>query len=236
SASGSQCSGSGVNRKYVKDNLPLGSTVDNIWRRVFISVLAHFAAGYDNPWTIPTEKFTTILQVIWDRVYEGEIEHTITNGGPIFHIAKQSLNNWCGRFAAAATAVITTFFANDADFKDPEQHVEFTKAMLKRNQFLFSHNRGTDNKMWSRLWRVPFVLQTFAHHFNFIQGQMEVPALDSELAGSHTVLALACAAVCQTLTLVADDHLTFRSSNSASVWTTTTPKGNQYEFNDTVWG
>ncbi|KIN93017.1 hypothetical protein M404DRAFT_36479 [Pisolithus tinctorius Marx 270] len=133
SASGSQHSGSGVNRKYVKDDLPLGSMVDNIWRQFFISALAHFAAGYNNPWAIPTKKFMTILQVIWDRVYEGEIEHTVTNGGPVFHIAKQGLNNWCGRFTAAATAVITTFFANDADFEDPKQCVEFTKAMLKRN-------------------------------------------------------------------------------------------------------
>ncbi|KIN96551.1 hypothetical protein M404DRAFT_162790, partial [Pisolithus tinctorius Marx 270] len=39
-----------------------------------------------------------------------------------------------------------------------------------------------------------------------------------------------------TLTLVTDDHLAFRSSNSAGVWATTTPKGNQYEFNDTVQG
>ncbi|KIN95141.1 hypothetical protein M404DRAFT_166585 [Pisolithus tinctorius Marx 270] len=137
SASGSQHSGSGVNRKYVKDNLPLGSTVDNIWRQVFISALAHFTAGYDNPWTIPTKKFMMILQVIWDRVYEGEIEHTITNVGPIFHIisiiAKQSLNNWHGGFATAAPAVITTFFANDTNFKDPKRCVEFAKVMLKRN-------------------------------------------------------------------------------------------------------
>ncbi|KAI6019024.1 hypothetical protein BKA83DRAFT_4495886 [Pisolithus microcarpus] len=67
-------------------------------------------------------------------------------------------------------AVIMTLFANDINFKDPEQHVAFAKAMLKRNCFLFSQNRGMDNKTWSGPWRAPFMLQTFVHHFNFIQG------------------------------------------------------------------
>ncbi|KAI6003077.1 hypothetical protein EDD15DRAFT_2192468 [Pisolithus albus] len=236
STSASQRSGSGVNNKYVKGDLPPGSTVDNIWRRVFISALAHFAATYDNPWTIPSERFTSVLQVIWDTVYNGKIEHTVTISGPVFHIAKQSLNNWRGGFAAAAMAVITTLFANDTNFEDPEQRVAFAKAMLKRNRFLFSQNRGTDNKTWSGLWRAPFVLQTFAHHFNYIQGRMEVPALNGELAGPRTALALACAAVCRTLTLVAENHITFKSSNSTTVWTAIIPKGSQYEFNDTIWG
>ncbi|KAI5986590.1 hypothetical protein EDD15DRAFT_2373024 [Pisolithus albus] len=133
-------------------------------------------------------------------------------------------------------AVITTFFANDVDFEDSEQRVDFAKAMLKRNHFLFSQNRGTDNKMWSGLWRAPFVLQTFAHHFNFIQGRMEVPDLSGELTGPRTALALACAAVCRTLTLVAENHITFKSSSSTGMWTAVIPKGNQYEFNDTIWG
>ncbi|KAI6017378.1 hypothetical protein PISMIDRAFT_28840 [Pisolithus microcarpus 441] len=99
--------------------------------------------------------------------------------------------------------------------------------MLKRNHFLFSQNRGTDNMTWSGLWRAPFMLQTFVlehslhtvHHFNFIQGQMEVPALNGKLAGPCTALALSCTAVCQTLTLVAENHITFKSSNSTSMWT-----------------
>ncbi|KAI6096717.1 hypothetical protein F5141DRAFT_1220509 [Pisolithus sp. B1] len=130
---GESGSGSGVNNKYVKGDLPPGSTVDNIWRWVFISALAHCAVTYDNPWTIP--------------IYNGKIEHIVTIGGPIFHIAKQSLNNWHGGFAAASMAVITMFFANDIDFEDSKQHVDFAKAMLKRNCFLFSQNRGMDNRV-----------------------------------------------------------------------------------------
>ncbi|KAF8833150.1 hypothetical protein BDN67DRAFT_986215 [Paxillus ammoniavirescens] len=62
STSTSQHSGSGVNKKYIKDDLPPGSTVNNIWRQVFISTLAHFTGGYNNPWTIPSDQFTLVLQ------------------------------------------------------------------------------------------------------------------------------------------------------------------------------
>ncbi|KAI6010396.1 hypothetical protein BKA83DRAFT_4132748 [Pisolithus microcarpus] len=168
-------SGSGVNNKYIKGDLPPGSTVNNIWRWVFISALAHFAVTYNNPWTIPSKRFTSVLQMIWDTVYN------------------------------ASMAVIMTFFANDINFKDSKQCVDFTKVMLKRNHFLFSQNRGTDNKTWSGLWRAPFILQTFVHHFNFVQGQMEVPGLSGKLTGP-------------------------------CMWTAIIPKGNQYEFNDTIWG
>ncbi|KAF8837099.1 hypothetical protein BDN67DRAFT_1014127 [Paxillus ammoniavirescens] len=195
-------SGSGVNNKYVKDDLPPGSTVDNIW----------------------------------DAVYGGEIEHTVTIGGPVYHIAKQSLNNWRSGFAAATVAVITTFFANDTDLENPDQRVEFAKSMLKKSRFLFNQNRGMDNKAWSGLWRAPFVLQTFAHQFNFIQGRVGVAILDKELAGPHARLALACTAVCRMLTLVSNKHITFKSGNPGNVWTTVIPKGTQYEFNETIWG
>ena len=58
------------------------------------------------------------------------------------------------------------------------------------------HSAGTRFKQsWSGLWRAPLILQTFAHHFNFIQGRVEVPVLEHELSGPRAALALACAAV-----------------------------------------
>ncbi|KAF8838496.1 hypothetical protein BDN67DRAFT_1013028 [Paxillus ammoniavirescens] len=132
-------------------------------------------------------------QDIWDMVYGGNIEHTVTIGGPVFQIAKQSLNNWRGGFASAAVAVISTLFANNANFRDAAQCIEFAKVMLKKNCFLFSQNKGTDPKAWSGLWRSSFVLQMFAHHFNYIQGRVDVPNLDIELGDPCTALALSCA-------------------------------------------
>lgn len=50
-------------------------------------------------------------------------------------------------------------------------------------------------KAWTGLWRSPFVLQTFAHHFHFVQGSVEVTNLPFEQCGPRGALALACAAV-----------------------------------------
>ncbi|KIK96399.1 hypothetical protein PAXRUDRAFT_10860 [Paxillus rubicundulus Ve08.2h10] len=112
-------------------------------------------ARYDHLWTIPSEKFRLVLQVIWDTVYGGSIEHVVTINGPVYQIAKQSVNNWHGGFTAAAVAVVSTFFAHDPDFADASQCIKFAKAMLKKNQFLSDQNRGVDSKAWSGLWRAP---------------------------------------------------------------------------------
>lgn len=246
--------GSGVNSKYIESDLPPGCTTHNVWRRLFISALAHFAAGYNNPWSIPSVKLRSTLQEIWDTIYGGKITHVVTVGGPVFHIAKQSLNHWRSGFAAAAVAIITIFFANDVDFEDAAHRIEFSKAMLKRNRFLFSQNKGTDSKAcfislylssktgwyvlqaWSGLWRSPLVLHTFAHHFNYVQGRADVPTLDIELGGPRTALALSCAAVCRMLTLVSNNNVSFETASSGDMWTAVIPKGIQYEFNDVVWG
>ncbi|KIK96398.1 hypothetical protein PAXRUDRAFT_138544, partial [Paxillus rubicundulus Ve08.2h10] len=42
--------------------------------------------------------------------------------------------------------------------------------------------------------------------------------------------------VCHILTLVAKNRVVFQSSGLGDVWTAIIPEGNQYKFNDTVWG
>ena len=144
---------------------------DNLWHRIFISTLAHCAAGDKDPWVIPEGKFKATLQEIWDAVYKDSIEHTVVSGGPVYQLvslvsypcnmccfyllvsfhpsqAKQGLNNWRAGFATAAVTIITAFFANDAEFDDPDQQAEFAVAMVKKNHFLFSQNRGLDIKVY----------------------------------------------------------------------------------------
>ncbi|KAI5985969.1 hypothetical protein EDD15DRAFT_2373661 [Pisolithus albus] len=236
SGQGSQRSGSGANKKFINSDLPLGATNDNAWQRLFISALAYFAAGYDNPWTIPDDKLQHVLQEIWDIVYRDKVVHTVVIGGPVYSLAKQGLSNWCARFAAAAIAVITTFFAHDVDFEDLTPRMEFANAMLKKNRFLFGQNRGTDNKMWMGLWRAPFILQTFAHHFNFTQGHADISTIYNDFSGPRTALALASATVCRTLSLITEGHMSFKTTQPGDVWTAVLPKGGQFEFGEAVWG
>ncbi|KAI6167361.1 hypothetical protein EDD17DRAFT_1751931 [Pisolithus thermaeus] len=253
SGQGSQCSGSGANKKFINSDLPLGAMNDNAWRCLFISALAYFAAGYDNPWTIPDDKLQHVLQEIWDIVYRDKVAHMVVIGGPVYSLisivyihslpspfswqqAKQGLSNWHARFTAATEAVITTFFAHDVDFEDSTPCMKFADAMLKKDQFLFGQNRGTDNKTWTGLWRALFILQTFAHHFNFIQGHADISTMYNDFSGLCTALTLASAAVCRTLSLVAEGHMSFKMTQPGDVWTAVLPKGGQFEFSEAVWG
>ena len=36
--------------------------------------------------------------------------------------------------------------------------------------------------------------------------------------------------------MVSDDHIEFKSLTLGNVWTAVIPKGNQYKFNEAVWG
>ena len=85
-------SGGGAKNKFTSSDLPVGSTNNNIWRRVFVSTLAHFAASHGNPWNILDDEFKTALQLIWDAVYTGKnsIKHTIIVGGPVYYSASLS--------------------------------------------------------------------------------------------------------------------------------------------------
>ncbi|KAI6104664.1 hypothetical protein EDD16DRAFT_1714608 [Pisolithus croceorrhizus] len=148
-------------------------------------------------------------------MYRDKVAHTVVIGGPVYSLAKQGLSNWHARFAAATIAVITTFFTHDVDFEDSMPHMKFANAMLKKNWFLFSQNRGTDNKA---------------------SGHADILTMYNNFSGPHTVLALASAAVCQTLSLVAEGHMSFKMTQPGDVWTTILPKGGQFEFGEAVWG
>ncbi|KAI5982360.1 hypothetical protein EDD15DRAFT_2202949 [Pisolithus albus] len=80
---------------------------------------------------------------------------------------------------------------------------------------------------WTGLWRAPFILQTFAHHFNFTQGHADISTVYNDFSGPRTALALASAAViCHSK----------RPSQAMYIWTTVLPKGSQFEFGEAVWG
>jgi hypothetical protein len=119
---------------------------------------------------------------------------------------------WCGGFSIAACSILTTFFAQDADFSDTAAHKDFSRAMLKHNQFIFRDNSGlipkvsTHNyyyetisivcsKDWTGMWRSPFILQTFALHLNFTFGHVEVPDLNTKSISAQAAFALAVTAV-----------------------------------------
>ncbi|KAI6094250.1 hypothetical protein EDD16DRAFT_1522531 [Pisolithus croceorrhizus] len=136
---------------------------DNAWQHLFISALTYFTTGYDNPWTIPDDKLISV-------VYIQSLTLPFS-----WQQDKQGLSNWCAGFAAAAIVVITTFFTHDIDFEDLTPCMKFANAMLKKNQFLFSQNRGTDNKAYVHrplVYGADLVMSPFSGHMSFKMTQL----------------------------------------------------------------
>ncbi|KAI6117805.1 hypothetical protein EDD16DRAFT_1707369 [Pisolithus croceorrhizus] len=276
SSQGSQHSGSGVNKKCINSDLPLGAMNETMPGNVSSYLLSPtlLLAMTTHGLFLMTSSSTYYRKYGILCTGTKSCICMVVIGGPVYSLisvvyiqsltlpfswqqTKQGLSNWHAGFAAAAIAVITTFFAHDVDFEDLTPHMKFADAMLKKNWFLFSQNRGTDNKMWTGLWQALFILQTFTHHFNFIQGHADISALSNDFSGPHTALMLTSAAififliislrcmvlillchfsqVCQTLSLVTEGHMSFKMTQLGNVWTATILKGGQFKFGKAVW-
>ncbi|KAI5985951.1 hypothetical protein EDD15DRAFT_2200330 [Pisolithus albus] len=91
--------------------------------------------------------------------------------------------------------------------------------------------RGTDNKTWTGLWRAPFILQTFAHHFNFTQGHADISTIyNDDFSGPRTVYGA------YLVMSLFSGHMSFKTTQPGDVWTAVLLKGGQFEFGKAVWG
>ncbi|KAG9313628.1 hypothetical protein JVU11DRAFT_5960 [Chiua virens] len=121
---------------------------------------------------------------------------------------------------------------------DPPKSTEDQETTNPSKRTKKSVDNGDNRDTWSGMWRSPLVLQTFAAHFNFIQGQKKVVALEKELHGLHGALALACTAIFRVLKYIIDGHILFTQEETKHgiVWSASVEKGSHLEFNETVWG
>ncbi|KAI5980710.1 hypothetical protein EDD15DRAFT_2205361 [Pisolithus albus] len=72
---------------------------------------------------------------------------------------------------------------------------------------------------WTGLWRAPFILQTFAHHFNFTQGHADISTVYNDFSGPRTALALASAAVYGAYLVMSlfSGHMSFKTTQPGDV-------------------
>ncbi|KAG1903864.1 uncharacterized protein F5891DRAFT_1184807 [Suillus fuscotomentosus] len=187
--------GSGTNHWYQNDDLPDGCQDGNAWHHVFILSVAHWAGGDVEPWGPDNSDLRETMQEIWDHIYWSRIQHEISRSGTVMKVAKQRLMEWRGGFGVAACSILTAFFAQDADFLDSVARMDFSKAMLKQNRFIFRDNSGLIPKNWMGMWRSPFILQTSVSHLNFTFGCVEIPTLDTKNSSARAAFALAVTAL-----------------------------------------
>ncbi|KIK77440.1 hypothetical protein PAXRUDRAFT_17496 [Paxillus rubicundulus Ve08.2h10] len=218
--------GGSAGGKYINADLPPGCQEGNLWHGTFIPTLAHCCGGSVDPFTIKVADLRDAMQSIWDEVYGDNIEHDIETTGAVFHVAKQRLNEWCGRFAATAIMVLANFFIQNTDFHYVNIRMEFAAAMLEKNCFLFSENSSVDHKVWLGMWRGSLVVQTFASHFNFVSGHIKIPELDSENISPWAALTLAVTA----------KHAVVIKAETGMTWEVIIPDSKAYGFNVQIWG
>ncbi|KAI6146649.1 hypothetical protein BKA82DRAFT_9545 [Pisolithus tinctorius] len=80
------CPRNNMSSKFTNQDLPPGCQDGNVWHSIYIPSLAHWCGGYVNPWTIEAGDLQDAMQMIWDEVYHGKVEHYIAPRGPVFHV------------------------------------------------------------------------------------------------------------------------------------------------------
>ncbi|KAI6003230.1 hypothetical protein F5J12DRAFT_893857 [Pisolithus orientalis] len=82
------CPRNNASSKFTDQDLPPGCQDGNVWHGIYIPSLAHWCGGYVNPWTIEAGDLQDAMQIIWDEVYCGKVEHYIAPRGPVFHVVR----------------------------------------------------------------------------------------------------------------------------------------------------
>ncbi|KIM63474.1 hypothetical protein SCLCIDRAFT_8802 [Scleroderma citrinum Foug A] len=216
-------SGKGSGKKFTNKDLPDGSHIGN----TFCSIYS-----------------------IWNVIYCNRIEHEVTVKGAVYAVVKQHIVEWRSGFEVTVLMVVAMFFIQNCELCGKDAHETFTGDMLHCKCFLFSHDDGDDYMEWTGIWQNPFIIQTFALHFNFIANHVEIPALDSKNITAHGALALAVTAVYRALSLIVHGHIELNQlldgvkvsncglvvKDNASTWEVVVPDGQGTGFNEQTWG
>ncbi|KAI6103965.1 hypothetical protein EDD16DRAFT_1524948 [Pisolithus croceorrhizus] len=60
--------------------------------------------------------------------------------------------------------------------------------------------------------------------------------LNNNFSELCTALTIASATICHTLLLIAEGHMSFKTTQPSDVWTVVIPKGGQFKFGEAIWG
>ncbi|KAI9431278.1 hypothetical protein H4582DRAFT_1822671 [Lactarius indigo] len=193
-----------------------GAEENNRFRAVFIPTYERWVRTQANPWVIPDDVAISVLQSIWDVVYENA-PWVVSANDCVFERVTQRLYEWRSSFKSAANIMVEQFFECEEYrnlFEDYNARQAWAEDMLVDCKFVWA---VVDNDERSRLMCAPFILQVFTTHLNSTAGAEEVPALSATGIdkGASAVakyppkgaLALAAAAVERTLQLWADGDM-----------------------------
>ncbi|KIK34769.1 hypothetical protein CY34DRAFT_17484 [Suillus luteus UH-Slu-Lm8-n1] len=196
--------------KYNNEHLPNGCQRDNKWRGVLISTYAKWNRALQVGWGTKNIEECKVLKLIWDAVYKGKVPASIESDGPVHFVASQRMTKWWGGIASVSIGMITSLVASDKAYSTEDGCSQLGKFWLEDNCFLFANISADDKQDFTRMWKSPFILQTFAAHLHYILGAIEIPTLDGDNSQHPgAALALAAVAVKHAFMLLAENSITF---------------------------
>ena len=154
-----------VAAKWTTKDLPAAAQINNRWRKVFVPTLIRYMGTRARPWAWDDHSSVNSVQMIWDAVYGGRVQHVITFNDPVHFCvstcpivlrvvihcsairqATQRLYDWRKAIGYWASQVLDNFFDNDSQFSNIAARTEYCAALIEGNNFRFVYERPFDEK------------------------------------------------------------------------------------------
>ncbi|RPD69757.1 hypothetical protein L226DRAFT_526445 [Lentinus tigrinus ALCF2SS1-7] len=191
---------------YKNSDLPPGAHDENLWKEELLPTFLRYFGSLKDPWNV--------LQHIWDVVYEGRLEYTITTGDKVhgllmFHLwqAMQRVYEWRGSFGSNALRAFDSWFRTKGDqYAEPRKKAAFCKKIIPDGRLFYEDPEGRER---IGLYRSPFVLAAFAGHLDATRGAVIIKSLysDRQRESPYGALGLAGAAVYRAAVLYAAEKV-----------------------------
>ncbi|KAH7903897.1 hypothetical protein BJ138DRAFT_1119940 [Hygrophoropsis aurantiaca] len=191
--------------QYRHEHLPKGVNFGGRWKKTFIPTVILYLGGLAECWPSNEDALVAALQTIFNAVYDGILEHTVTTEGAVFAVTLQRLCTWRNSMASAAIAALAHLMVAQSDIETDEDRQFF--ATEYRKKFAFVYEDIEDENNYSGAFKSEIIVQTVAQHIFMTLGAINVPSLKTKLTEAKGAIILATVAVERALHLFIDGDI-----------------------------
>ncbi|KAG1726714.1 uncharacterized protein EDB91DRAFT_1086689 [Suillus paluster] len=172
---------------YRMCHLPDGYLTGNKWKREFILTVLRCVGDLE--------------ESVWNGVYKGKIQHTVTVDGPIISVR---LSDWCNALSQSALIVYALFLISQDNLTTDKDRQDFSHTLLKDYAFLYGEI--TDDRERLYPFKSDLILQVLVHHMTSSLNAINL-TLDTNSGLGKGILSLVMAAVERAVKLLAEGHM-----------------------------
>ncbi|KAG1737114.1 uncharacterized protein EDB91DRAFT_1249763 [Suillus paluster] len=185
---------------YRTRHLPDGYSTGNKWKREFVPTVLRCVGDLEEVWTITDIDLCRVLQSVWNGVYKGKIQHTVTVDGPVISMSLQRLSDWRNALSQSALIVYALFLISQDDLTADKDRQDFSRTLLKDYAFLYGEI--TDDRERLYPFKSDLILQVLVHHMTSSLNAIDL-TLDTNSGLGKGILSLVTAAVERAVKLLA---------------------------------